>query len=191
MPETHKNTSSKKRKRSRTHKPIKASPNPTPRRETLTLSRNAKRALVAGAAVVAASAAATGAIVMRHRIGKLAGGALSFGGRLGTSFGREITGLDLTRLLAYAGLKKGPSLLRRLLPPVGVLAALVAAGGSALFLIAPRLRARDEDAPAPQKKTVSSSSPRASTLGDSTANHNSIGGSIGEIVEEGIAHATK
>jgi hypothetical protein len=159
---------------------------------------------MAGVAVVAAGAAATGAVVMRRRIGKLASGAASdamlaghsvgsFGHRIGKSLGREISEIDLTRLLQYAGLKKRPSLFRRLLPSVGVLAALAAAGGSALFLIAPKLRASDEDE-GRESKMGSPSIAKAGSIGGSPTNHTSIGAPIGipiDEIEEGISHAAK
>ena len=206
MPGTHKRTPRGARKSTR--QPVKVS------RTAIvpivpTLSRNAQRALMAGAAVVAAGAAATGAIVMRRRIGALATGAASeailaghsvgsFGRRMGKSLGREISEIDLTRLLMYAGLKRRPSLFRRLLPSVGALAALVAAGGSALFLIAPKLRANDDDTSPREEgretKTGSPSIAKAGSIGDSATNHHSIGSSIGssvEEIEEGISHAVK
>jgi hypothetical protein len=172
-----------------------------------TLSQGARRTLIAGAAVVAAGAAATGAVVMRRRIGKLATGAAadavlaghsvgSFGHRIGKSLGREITELDLTRLLTYAGLKRRPSLLRRLAAPMGVLAALVAAGGSALFLLAPKLRAGDEDdAPVHSSKFSAPSIAKPSAPAEPSPIHNSIGSTVGgsshDEIEHGVSHAAK
>jgi hypothetical protein len=170
---------------------------------------------MAGAAVVAAGAAATGAIVMRRSIGRFAAGAAtdavlaghsvgSFGQRIGKSLGREISEIDLTRLLTYAGLKRRPSLLRRILPPVGVLAAVVAAGGSALFLLAPKLRAAATDDTSSRENATGGDSnvskinapsiARAGSIGGSAPNHNSIGSSIGssiDEIEQGISHADK
>lgn len=117
-----------------------------------TLSLPSKATLVGG---VAAAAAATGAIVMHRRLGRLAAEAASEAISAGHSVGRrgerllnamrgEVKRMDLSHLLAYAGLKRRPSILRRLAAPLGILAAVVAAAGSALFLIAPKLSAAGE-----------------------------------------------
>jgi hypothetical protein len=203
MPGTRKNSS--RSKRSRTRQPI-ALPHAATLAPEIRLSRGVQRTLVAGAAVVAAGAAATGAIVMRRRIGELAMRAAAdaisaghsvgtFGRRTGKALGREITELDLTRLLTFVGLKRRPSLLRRLVAPVGVLAALVAAGGSALFLIAPKLRAaNDENAPAPENKFARPSIARPSASADPSPVRNSIGSTIGssiDEIEQGVFHEAK
>jgi hypothetical protein len=119
----------------------------------------------------------------------------SFGHRIGKSLGREITELDLTRLLAYAGIKRRPSLLRRLVAPAGVLAALVAAGGSALFLLGPKLReAAGDDAPVRENKIATASIAKPISVPEPTPLRNSIGSSIGssiDEIEQGVSHAAK
>jgi hypothetical protein len=53
---------------------------------------------------------------------------------------------EITELLRQAGLMKRPSLLRRALPPMGVVAALSMIGGVALWLLIPEVRADREEA---------------------------------------------
>ncbi len=199
MPATHKNTP--RSKRGRTQKPI-AMPRAASSAIETALSQGARRALIAGVAVVAATA---GAVIMRRGIGKLASGAASdavaaghsvgtLGHRIGKSLGKEVAELDLTRLLAYAGLRRRPSLWRRLAAPAGVLAALVAAGGSALFLLAPQLRgADDHDAPARDGKFTrpSIAKPSAIPEPDSNSMGSSNGSSGIDEIEQGVSHAVK
>jgi hypothetical protein len=139
----------------RKDRPVKMARSASPTIKTK-LSRSTKATIVGGATLFAAAAAATGAVLMRRRLGRLAMGmaadALSAGhsvGHLGNQLGRsvrkEVKGVDLARLLTFAGLKRRPSLLRRLMAPMGVLAAVIAATGSAIFLVAPKLRAASKD----------------------------------------------
>jgi hypothetical protein len=101
------------------------------------------------AALAGATLATAGAVVMRRPIVKVirrglmdaanAGQAL---GKLGSDIGKLIRrpfGIEPARLLIRAGLRR-PPVLKRMLPVAGVVAALVAAAGSALFLVAPRVR---------------------------------------------------
>jgi hypothetical protein len=117
--------------------------------------------LVGGATVLAVTAAVAGAFLMRRQIQELAVGATDealsaghsvgvFGNRAGKSLRREMKHVDLERLLAYTGLKRRPSLVSRLLPPVGIVAAVIAAGGAALWVLAPKLRAAGDGAFAPE-----------------------------------------
>jgi hypothetical protein len=193
MPRTQTNTT--RAQRSSKQKPIRVPRSAAPVRK---LSRRAKQALIAGATVLAAGAIATGAIVMRRGIGRiimsgvgetaLAGRSIgTLGKRLGRSLSREMAEIDLSRFLEYAGLRSRPSLLRRLLPPIGVVAALVAAGGSALFLLVPRLRAAEGGAPVDEND---SPIPNSGTLGDSRSIPNSIAGAV-DAVREGVSHAAK
>jgi hypothetical protein len=181
---------------------LSAVPHTTTLVHETSLSKGTQRMLIAGAAFVAAGAAATGAVVMRRGIGRLATGAASealsaghsvgrLGRKIGTSVGKEISEIDLARLLTYAGLRRRPSLLRRLAAPMGVFAALVAAGGSALFLVAPKLRA-GADARAKEPK-MSPSIARQDAREDSSP-VNSIGGTIGSAIDEiekGVSHAAR
>jgi hypothetical protein len=200
MPGTHKRGVRASRSKARRSPKITRTIIPT--LET-TLSRGAKRNLIAGVAAVAAGAAITGAIVMRLRIGQLAKAATkdavsighsvgSFGHRVGKSLGRDITELDLARLLTYAGLKRRPSLARRLLPPMGALAALAFAGGSALFLVRSNRGEADGDAPLRGSKVRVPSTVKADTIGDSASNtiHNSVSSAIDEVKAE-VSHAIK
>jgi hypothetical protein len=158
----------------------------------MTLGRGARRNLIVGAAAIAAGAAITGVFVTRLRIGKLAKAAAedalsighsvgTFGHRVGNSLGREI-----------AGLKRRPSLARRLLPPMGALAALAFAGGSALFLVRSKRGEDGDDAPLRASKLRVPSTVKAGTNGDSmsTPTHNSVGSAIDEVKAE-VAHAIK
>jgi hypothetical protein len=129
------------------------------------LSRDAKATLLGGAVVVATAAAATGAILMRRQLGKLAlelakeavsaGDSVGkLGNRVGTSMRQETKKIDFERLLAYAGLKRRPSLMSRILAPMGILAGVVAAAGAAVFIFLPKLRAPADDAFEPERTTT-------------------------------------
>jgi hypothetical protein len=199
MPGTHKRGA--RTTRSKARRSPKVTRTAIPVLET-TLSRGAKRNLIAGAAAVAAGAAITGVFVMRLRIGKLAKAAAedavsightvgSLGHRVGKSLGREVTELDLTRLLTYAGLKRRPSLARRLLPPIGALAALAFAGGSAVFLLRAKLDETDDHAPLRGSKLRVPSTLKGDAIGDSaTPIHNSVSSAIDEVKAE-VSHAIK
>jgi hypothetical protein len=157
------------------------------------LHKTTRNAAVAGAALLAAGIAAAGATVMRRRIGKLASTtraeAISaahvieaLGGRIGKLANKPRLDMELTRLLTQMGLRKPPSLLKRLLPPAGILAALVAAAGSAFFLFAPKLREAVDDEMS--KDGIGPSFSKATANG-SSAMHDSIGkagADVGEVV---------
>jgi hypothetical protein len=112
--------------------------------------------LVGGATLLAAAAATTGAVLMRRTLARLAvegvtqavmaGKAVgSYGSGIGRGVGESIKNLDLEELLMLAGLKRRPSLFARMLLPLGAFAAVAAAAGSAVFFMAPKLRAASEN----------------------------------------------
>jgi hypothetical protein len=155
------------------------------------LDRNIKNGLVGGGALLASIAAAAGAIAARRRLAALGMNAAleglaagrsveAMGHRLGKSVRKNMKNLDLDRLLAYAGLRRHPSPLRRLLVPVGVLAAIVAATGSALFLLAPKVRAAmaaRRDMPEEDRATNS----KRDNVGENVQNANGLKTDIGEV----------
>jgi hypothetical protein len=145
---TPQTTRSKPRRQAR--RPLVAKP----RRSAL--GRGAERYLIMGAAAVGMGATVAAAVMARSQLRRLAVTAArevisashhgeALGRKIGTSIGREASGVDLSRLLTYTGLKKRPSLLARALPSIGVLAALVAAGGSAIFMFVPKPRAASRE----------------------------------------------
>jgi hypothetical protein len=168
--------------RSRTRRPNSSSSTAT-RSPKATYSGVAK-ALIAGGTVVAVGAGATAAILQRRQVARIAAELAAeaasaghsvgaFGGRLGKSLMRQTAAIDLTRRLARAGLIQRPSMLRRLLPSMGI-AALVAAAGAAFVLIGPKLRAAAD--PWNLEKRIGE--PRSATpgfAGDSHSEHNSTG----------------
>jgi hypothetical protein len=194
MPETRTNISRAKRGKAR--RTIRMASTVTPTRKG-TLSGREKSALITG--VVVATAAAAGAVIVRRRIGRLALAAAaeavstghsvgSFGHRVGKSVGRELSHIDLKHLLTLAGFKKRPSLFSRLVAPVGALAAHAIIAGLALFLIAPKLRAADKDAPKRENEAGAAPGPRPASVGASKSIHNSTGNPNGE-VGEGASYA--
>jgi len=152
MPDSRKNNSGASRKRStRSIKmPRVASALPT-------VNRRTRQEILGGGAMLAAAAATVAAVMMRRRLAKLALDAAAeavtaghsmetLGGKIGDAVRREMKNVDFDRLLTYAGLRRRRSVFRRLLAPVGVLAAVAAAAGSALFILAPKLRAAGKEA---------------------------------------------
>jgi hypothetical protein len=116
MPKTHVSTPRRARKQTQPRIPARAGAH--------SRSRAANGTMIAAAAV-AAGAAVTAAFVMRRQMRALAMDAVA----------------EVLSASHSIGLFGRPSLLRRLAPAVGVLAAFSAVAGSALLLIAPKLRA--------------------------------------------------
>jgi len=126
--------------------------------------------------VVATAAAATGAVLMRRPLGRLALATMAearsasdsveaLGHRMARTVRREMKHADFARFLAYAGIKRRPSLMSRLLAPTAALAA-VAAAGTALFVVAPKLFAAGQRAPASEPAATSSSAPAMDGAGE-------------------------
>jgi hypothetical protein len=154
-------------------------------------SHPAKASIIVGSAIVAAGAAAAGAVMMRSQIGRLAGDAaeeaMAAGhkvGSLGTRIGSSLNRDQLGQLLSYAGFSRRRSLVSRLAVPMGIAGAVLAAAGSAVFLLMPRLAPASEESP---ERAIGSRSRSSSR--DSSPLANSAG-SIGER-EEAAAHAVK
>src|SRR5580658_10988006 len=121
MPKIQESTPRRKRKRSK--RPNKA------RHVPAVLSKSGRHwstraTLIASAAGVAAGAA-TAAILMRRQIGQLATQAVTdamWASHAVEGFGKRL-------------LRRRPSLLSRIFSPVGIVAGVVAAAGSAIFLM--------------------------------------------------------
>jgi len=154
--------------------------------------------IAGGAALLAAAAATTGAVLMRRQLAKLAVHAATEalsaghvleakGERLGKSMMKEMKRVDLAQLLTLVGLRRRPSLLSRLLLPIGVTAGLAAAAGSAIFLFGPKLPRRSTEKP--ETVTDKVSAPMAD--GVSTNSYSSTNGSSITELEETPSHATR
>jgi hypothetical protein len=140
MPKTRKSHARRTHDASRTSKKAK----PRQRFGQRALSQSETASLIAGAAVLAAGAAA--AVMLRSQVGQLATGAakeaMAAGhvvDSLGTLMRRSLNRHPFARLLSYAGFSRRSSVMSRLAVPMGILGGLLAASGSAVFLLAPRL----------------------------------------------------
>jgi|SRR5580658_9099579 hypothetical protein len=117
-----------------------------------------KATLIAGAAGVAAGAAGTAAILMRREIREHAAQAAidaTLASRAFERFGKRL-------------LRRRPSLLSRVFSPIGIVAGLVAAAGSAIFLMAPKPFATSQRPPKPERGegTLPSPGPGAESPSD-------------------------
>jgi hypothetical protein len=129
--------------------------------------------LVASAAGVAATAAATAAILMRRQIAELAIQAATdvmLGGRAVEGLGKRLFG-------------RRPSLLSRIFSPMGIVAGLAVAAGSAIFLMAPKLLATSQRHSKPEREE--GTSPTTGPLAESRPDSRVIGNGIGDVVEAG------
>jgi hypothetical protein len=163
------------------------------------LGRGAKTYLILGAAAVAIGATVAATIAAKSQVRTLAVKATrelisarhlgeALGRKVGTSMGKEAMEVNLSRLLTSTGLKERPSLLARALPSIGVLAALAAAGGSAILLFVPKPRAAlHEDGPRRVDNGYSWSNPSSAAGGSASAhNFNSHANGDGEVASNAV-----